>query len=106
MTRKHRHEEAYPRLWKIVDGAIKQATDAHPEFQIATRASLTKRVVGALLAPEARTAIAVEMDSALLLRDCQHQEPLLAQRGGELLSVPLDTPSANGPSSIGGSHDA
>jgi len=57
---KHRHEVAYPALWAAVSGAVKSAMDAHPEFVISTPASITKRVVGSLLAPEVRAALAVK----------------------------------------------
>jgi hypothetical protein len=55
MVRQHRNQIAYPKLWNIVDGAIRSAMAAHPEFEISTSASLTKRVVGQLLTQEART---------------------------------------------------
>lgn len=60
VMKKHRHEIAYPLLWNAVAGALKSAQDAHPEFVIPTPASITKRVVGSLLAPEVRAALAVE----------------------------------------------
>ncbi len=48
--RKHRHEAAYPALWNAVDGALRCAQHAHPEIEIPNRASVTKRVVGQVLA--------------------------------------------------------
>jgi hypothetical protein len=46
----------YRRLWKIVDGAVADAFNKHPEYlspaisKKVVRASVNKRVVGALLA--------------------------------------------------------
>lgn len=50
--RVHRHQAAYPVLWRAVDGAIRDAVAAHPDIQITDRrrASIVKRVVGSVLA--------------------------------------------------------
>lgn len=46
----------YKRLWKIVDGAVADAFNKHPEYLASNvskkvvRASVNKRVVGAILA--------------------------------------------------------
>lgn len=50
--RVHRHQAAYPALWRATDGAIRDAVAAHPDIQIADfrRASIVKRVVGSVLA--------------------------------------------------------
>lgn len=54
MTRRmHRSEVAYPALWKAIDGALRDAMNAHPEIEIPNRASVVKRVVGQVLAAEA-----------------------------------------------------
>jgi hypothetical protein len=50
----HRHKADYPQLWAAVSGAVKSAMDAHPEFIIGTPDSITKRVVGQVLALEVR----------------------------------------------------
>ncbi len=51
-ARQHRHQLAYPALWRAIDGAIRDAVAAHPDIQIADkrRASIVKRAVGAVLA--------------------------------------------------------
>ncbi len=50
--RQHRHQLAYPALWRAIDGAIRDAAAFHPDIQIADkrRASIVKRAVGAVLA--------------------------------------------------------
>jgi hypothetical protein len=50
----HLNKIRYPELWKAVSGAVQSAMDAHPEFIIGTPDSITKRVVGQVLALEAR----------------------------------------------------
>jgi hypothetical protein len=52
----HRNKTEYTELWNAVAGAVKSAMDAHPEFIIGTPDSITKRVVGQVLALEARAA--------------------------------------------------
>lgn len=59
--KRHRNEIKYPALWKAVDGAIISAIDAHPEIKIPNRASIVKRVVGQVLALDARSAESDEM---------------------------------------------
>jgi hypothetical protein len=56
MTRHHRHQTAYPDLWRAVDGAVRDAVACHPDIVISDkrRASVVKRVVGQVLALEAR----------------------------------------------------
>jgi hypothetical protein len=47
---------SYRRVWRIVDGAVQQALDAHPEYIAkdanirAVRISINKRVAGAVAA--------------------------------------------------------
>jgi hypothetical protein len=53
MTREFR-SEAHRRLWKIVDGAVRDAFEQHPDYLTEkgkrnARASVTKRVVGTVL---------------------------------------------------------
>lgn len=50
--RMHRHQKAYPALWRAVDGAVRDAVFNHPDIAISDRrrASVVKRVVGAVLA--------------------------------------------------------
>ncbi|MES2753824.1 MAG: hypothetical protein V4659_04090 [Pseudomonadota bacterium] len=52
MTRQHRNEIAYPRLWRALDGAIRDASACHPDILIPDRrrASIVKRAVGSVLA--------------------------------------------------------
>lgn len=52
MTQQHRHQLAYPALWRAVDGAIRDAMTAHDDIQIPDRrrASIVKRAVGSMLA--------------------------------------------------------
>jgi hypothetical protein len=58
----HRNRIAYPSLWSAVDGAIRDACNCHPDIDIPEirRASLVKRIVGNVLALEARAAAAAE----------------------------------------------
>ena len=63
MDRKHRYAEQYPALWNAVSGAVKNAMDAHPDFVIETPDSITKRVVGQVLALQAREATASDKDA-------------------------------------------
>lgn len=48
----------YRRLWRIVEGAVQLAIDAHPDYIVdyRARASITKRVVGALQGHAAQAA--------------------------------------------------
>lgn len=43
--------KSYKALWKVVDGALKDVYNSHPEFftNKANRSSMTKRVVGSVL---------------------------------------------------------
>ena len=94
---KHRHEVAYPALWAAVSGAVKSAMDAHPEFVIPTPASITKRVVGSLLAPEVRAALAVE-NGAREIWDLERQRKVcggFAQGDGPVQPVARLNPIGN-----------
>lgn len=57
---RHRSDPRYGALWRVVEGAIEDALNSHPEYvgnapRRKIRASVTKRVVGALCAlPEGR----------------------------------------------------
>jgi len=61
----HRHKIAYPQLWGAVDGAIRDAVICHPDIVIPDkrRASIVKRVVGQVLALEARVGKPTETAS-------------------------------------------
>jgi hypothetical protein len=52
MTRLHRHQAAYPGLWRAVDGALRDAMNSHKDISIPDHrvASVVKRVVGQVLA--------------------------------------------------------
>jgi hypothetical protein len=56
MTRQHRNQRAHRALWNAIDGAIRDAALQHPEIRIPDRwrPSVVKRVVGSVLALEAR----------------------------------------------------
>lgn len=57
LPRQHRLQASYPRLWRAAEGAAKVARLAHPDIIISDRRlpSLVKRIVGQLLALEARS---------------------------------------------------
>jgi len=50
--RKHRLQGAYPLMWNSIDGAVRDAMNAHPDIQIPAKriSSIVKRATGAVLA--------------------------------------------------------
>jgi len=62
MRKLHRHKAKYPALWKAVEGAIRSAMHAHPEINIPNIDSVTKRVVGQVLALEAGAVAPAERE--------------------------------------------
>lgn len=59
-------DEKYHQLWRLVDGAVVDALNRHPEYvgagihTTAIRVSITKRVVGALMSFQEEGSIRVK----------------------------------------------
>lgn len=86
--RRHRYEVAYPVLWRAVDGALREAMNAHPEIEIPNRASVVKRVVGQVLAPEVRAAIAAETQLVHHNHRCDGRDVRASKAGSNINSRP------------------
>lgn len=55
VTRKHRHQINHADTWNAVAAGLRSAMVVHPEIHIPNPASVIKRVVGEVLALDART---------------------------------------------------
>lgn len=63
-----KNEKAYRQLWRVVDGAVLDALDSHPDYLTAkgaksARLSITKRVTGAVIGFAEQSARAGRVDN-------------------------------------------